>query len=444
MKNKVYIETHGCQMNVADSVRAVRRLGDAGFALTLEATDADVIVLNTCSVRARAEAKVFNRIGQIRNVSEKQQLIGVMGCVAQLEGENLFKRSSAIDFVIGTRATDRLPDVIAQVINGAKQVYDLDERKEGESWDVNPSDHPTNGSAFVPIIEGCNKFCSYCIVPFSRGREKSRAASEIISEVNVLREAGYVEVQLIGQNVNSYRPRSNAGLEIYEGATPFVRLLRAVAATGMKRIKFTTSFPRDFHPEIVGVINEHQNLCNWVHLPVQSGSDAVLKRMRRGYKSGDYLARVEAIHNSPREVSLTTDIIIGFPGETEDDFAQTLDLTRRCLFHGMYIFKYSERAGTYAAGIKDDVPQEEKSRRFFALEELQTEIQQRIYGSYIGKTLNVLVQGLSARSGGHVVGHSTCNKVVNFPGSIALVGTTVNIRITAAKQNSLLGELISQ
>lgn len=430
-------------MNVVDSVRLIKRIKEAGYALQDEPTQADIVILNTCSVRARAEAKVFNRIGQIRSACQKQPLFGVTGCVAQLKGEKLFNRSAAaIDFVVGTRATDRVTSIIERVLNGERRIYDLGERQGAESWDIKPSDRNSKGVAFVPIIEGCNKFCSYCIVPFSRGREKSRIATEIISEVKNLHESGFSEVQLVGQNVNSYRPSSDIGLEEYRGATPFVRLLRAVAATNIKRVKFATSFPRDFHSEIVDVINEHNNLCNWVHLPVQSGSDSVLKRMRRGHISAEYLTKIQPILDSPRNIALTTDIIIGFPGETEEDFCQTLDLARQCLFHGMYIFKYSERAGTFAAGLEDNVSPSDKNRRFQTLENLQAKIQGRIYERYIGETLSLLVEGISARSNELVVGHSTCNKVVNFPGSVALIGNIVDVCITAAKQNSLLGEIV--
>src|SRR5438876_3449439 len=294
MKSKVYIETFGCQMNVADTERAATGLRKAGYELTASAETADVVLFNTCSVRERAEQKVFTRIGEVRNGTQrsgKQQkpLIGVMGCVAQLEGDSIFKNAPAVDLVIGTRATDRLPSLIERAREGESSVIDLGERQEGEFWDVSPAERRSPYVAFVPIIEGCNKFCSFCIVPYSRGREKSRSAREIVTEVLRLRSLGYKEVHLIGQNVNSYRPRSTEGLEDFAGATPFSRLLRAVADTAMERIKFTTSFPRDFHPDIVSALEEYPNLCDWVHLPAQSGSDRILKSMRRGHNSADYL-----------------------------------------------------------------------------------------------------------------------------------------------------------
>ncbi|MCA1605765.1 MAG: MiaB/RimO family radical SAM methylthiotransferase, partial [Acidobacteria bacterium] len=296
--------------------------------------------------------------------------------------------------------------------------------------------------AFVPIIEGCNKFCSFCIVPYSRGREKSRSALEIVAEVERLRSLGYKEVHLIGQNVNSYRPQSRAGLEPYAGATPFSRLLRAVAATGMERIKFTTSFPRDFHPDIVAALEEWPNLCDWIHLPVQSGSDRMLKLMRRGHTSVDYLRRIDGIKGSKRRLSLTSDVIVGFPGETAEDFEDTLRLVRRCEYDGLFIFKYSERAGTPAAALVDAIPESEKKARFLALEALQESLQHQVYSSYIGRTVSVLVEKESARSSEDMTGHSTCHKVVNFRTRQTQPGEIVDVRISEAKPYSLYGELI--
>lgn len=445
MNTKVYIETFGCQMNVADSERAATNLKKSGYEITKTAEAADVVLLNTCSVRERAERKVFTRIGELREAPNgKKPLIGVMGCVAQLEGESIFRNSAAVKMVIGTRATDRLPSLISRVRGGETAVLDLGERGEGESWDVSPAERHSQYVAFVPIIEGCNKFCSFCIVPYSRGREESRLASEIIAEVSSLREFGFKEIHLIGQNVNSYRPRQETGLEGHRGATPFCRLLRAVAETGLPRIKFTTSFPRDFHPDIVAAIEEYPNLCDWVHLPVQSGSDRVLKAMRRGHKAADYLRKVEAIKGSRRRLSLTSDIIVGFPGETEEDFAETLRLVKQCEYDGLYIFKYSQRPGTPAAKLDDDVSHDVKKARFTELESLQRQIQNRIYQTYIGRRVSVLVEGQSARSNHDVTGHSSCHKVVNFGGGPELAGTVVDVFITETKSNSLYGRIDSR
>jgi tRNA-2-methylthio-N6-dimethylallyladenosine synthase len=442
-KGKVYIETFGCQMNVADTERATTRLRAAGYEISAVAETADVILFNTCSVRARAEQKVFNRIGEIRKgQGSVEPIIGIMGCVAQLEGETLLGTGAGVRIVAGTRATDRLPQMIERARGGETHVLDLGERLEDELWDVPADERQSPYVAYIPIIEGCNKFCSYCIVPYSRGREQSRAAVEIIVEIERLRAAGYKEVQLIGQNVNSYRPKATAGLEGFKGATPFSRLLRAAAATGIPRLKFTTSFPRDFHPDIISAMDDNENLCNWIHLPIQSGSDRILRAMRRGYKVSDYISRIDAIKNAVRNYALTTDIIVGFPSETEEDFAATLRLVEYCQYDAIYIFKYSERRGTPAAGLVNDVSDNVRAARFLALEELQKKIQKRIYADYVGRELSVLVERESAKTASDMSGHSTCNKVVNFPGDADLKGQIVSVRVTEAKANSLYGELM--
>src|SRR3989440_4354072 len=373
MSATVYLETFGCQMNVADSERADVRLRAAGFDFADSPETADVVIFNTCSVRERAEHKVFTRIGEVRRQRRgNEPVVAVMGCVAQLEGPAIFDASPLVNIVAGTRATDRLPQLISRALEGERRVIDLEERAEGEVWDVPATARTSKYVAFVPIIEGCNKFCTYCIVPYSRGREKSRAASEIIAEIHELRAHGYREIHLIGQNVNSYRPRTESGLEKIKGATPFCRLLRAVAATKMERIKFTTSFPREFHPDIVAGIDEHGNLCEWIHLPVQSGSDRVLRAMRRGHTAADYLKRINAVRSARRHTSITSDIIVGFPTETTTDFRETLKLVEEVGgYDGLYIFKYSERPNTPAAGLMDDVTLAEKSARFMELETTQ-------------------------------------------------------------------------
>lgn len=442
MTAKVYIETLGCQMNVADTERAGSGLVSAGYELVESEHGADVVLFNSCSVRARATQKLLTRIGEVRHRrAGERPVIGVMGCVAQLEGPALFANPS-ISLVAGTRATDRLPALVAGALEGKDHLIDLDERGEGEVWDVPTTQRHSKYVAFVPIIEGCNKFCSYCIVPFSRGREQSRTARDILKEVAKLRDHGYREIHLIGQNVNSYRPKFEAGLEGFAGATPFCRLLRAVAASGVERIKFTTSFPRDFHPDIVAAIEENENLCDWIHLPAQSGSDRILKAMRRGHNRRDYLRRIETIKTARRTLSLTSDIIVGFPGETEADFADTMKLVAECEYDGLYIFKYSERPGTPAFKLADDVSREEKTARFLTLERLQRQIQQRIYQGYVGREVAVLVERESSRSETDKTGHSTCHKVINFPGSSVALGLVARVRIRTANPNSLYGDLL--
>jgi tRNA-2-methylthio-N6-dimethylallyladenosine synthase len=441
MSTSVYVETFGCQMNVADSERAAVRLRDAGYQLANKSADADVVIFNTCSVRERAAHKVFTRIGEVsRERIGSAPVFGVMGCVAQLEGQTLFESSPSVNLVVGTRATDRLPELIDKALDRKRRIIDLDERGATDTWNVPAADRTSPYVAFVPIIEGCNKFCTYCIVPFSRGREKSRTAAEIVAEVKQLRDYGYREIHLIGQNVNSYRPKIEVGLENVKGATMFSRLLRAVAATGIDRIKFTTSFPRDFHPDIVTAIDEHENLCNWVHLPVQSGSDRILRSMRRGHTSADYLRRIETIKNARRQIAITSDIIVGFPGETEQDFCDTMSLVERVKYDGLYIFKYSERPGTPAAQLPDDVSKSAKRERFLELEKLQQRQQITIYQNYIGREVQVLAESVSAKSESDFTGHTTCHKVVNFPARQLNLGEITRIKITKAKQNSLYGE----
>ena len=432
-------------MNVADTERAATGLRSSGYDLCDSVDEADVVLLNTCSVREKAERKVYTRIGEVRAARPNKQdvLVGVMGCVAQLEGASIFNNAPSVDMVIGTRATDRISSLIERAQNGERRVLDLDERGDTDTWDVSPAERHSPHVAFIPIIEGCNKFCSFCIVPYSRGRERSRPASEIIAEVKNLQALGYKEIHLIGQNVNSYRPRTEDGLEGFKGATPFCRLLRAVAATGMPRIKFTTSFPRDFHPDIVTAIEENKNLCDWIHLPVQSGSDRILKLMRRGHTRDDYWQRIERIKNSHRRLALTSDIIVGFPGETDEDFRQTLELVEQCEYDSLYIFKYSKRSGTPAANFVDDVSEQEKKARFLELEAAQRKHQDRIYRSYVGRTVQVLVEKQSSRSENDLSGHSTCNKVVNFAGDRSLEGEIVDVRVTTAKTNSLYGLLLN-
>src|SRR5688572_17668822 len=444
MKTKVYIETFGCQMNVADTERAATGLRIAGYDLTSSAELADVVLFNTCSVRERAERKVFRRVNEVRARARKSKpIIGVMGCVAQLEGEAIFDNAAGVNMVVGTRATDRIASLIDRVRIGETQVSDLGERAMGESWEVSPVERHSPNVAFVPIIEGCNKFCSFCIVPYSRGREKSRTAREIVDEVKRLREMGYKEVHLIGQNVNSYRPKSEEGLEQSRGATPFCRLLRAVAKTGMERIKFTTSFPRDFHPDIVAAIEAHENLCNWVHLPVQSGSDRILRAMRRGHTAADYLRRIEIIKHAQRKIAITSDIIVGFPGETEQDFRDTMGLVGNVGYDALYIFKYSERPDTPAAKLDDDVSREQKSARFMELEALQRRQQKTIYESYLGREVNVLAEAVSSKSKADFSGHTTCHKVVNFPRQSMQLGEVAKVRITNVNKNSLYGEALA-
>jgi len=438
---KVYLETFGCQMNVSDSERVATSLAAGGFEVTPDEDSADIVLINTCSVREKAEHKLYTRVGRIRNFRSVKPVIGVMGCVAQLEGETLFNKIEGLDFVIGTKAVGRVTNAIEKVLDGESYVTDLGEREQDYDWSVADAQRHSRYVGFVPIIEGCNKFCTYCIVPFSRGREVSLPASKIVRNVLELRRQGVKEIHLIGQNVNSYRPTTDSGLELFRGATPFSRLLRAVAATGIERIKFNTSFPRDFHADIVDAINEHENLCNWVHLPVQSGSDRVLKLMKRGHTIDSYFKKIDKLKDSNRDVALTTDIIVGFPGETDADFEATKRAVEYCGFDSAYIFKYSPRPGTPAFQMKDDVSIGEKKLRFIELEQVQKRTQRVRLQRYLGKKVQVLAEKTSSRDPNDITGHSTCHKLVNFQGSQALIGNLIDVRIREIKANSLFGEV---
>lgn len=441
---KVYLETYGCQMNVSDSERVSSVLKSDGFEVTASEAEAEIILINTCSVREKAEQKLYTRVGQIRkteNPKNSKKMVGVLGCVAQLEGETLFRQNRGIDFILGTKAVGRVSEAIENVLGGKKNVIDLGERESVYDWSVDENYRHSPYIGFVPIIEGCNKFCTYCIVPFSRGREKSLSASEIIRQVLKLRREGVREIHLIGQNVNSFRPKSDSGLEKFPGATAFSRLLRAVAATGIERIKFNTSFPRDFHEDIVDAINENENLCNWVHLPVQSGSNNILRAMRRGHTIENYFKRIDKIKSSARKIALTTDIIVGFPGETPEDFQETIDAVKYCEYDSAYIFRYSPRPGTPAYEMSDDVPFEEKTRRFLELEAVQKQNQFNALQNYLNREVSVLVEKRSTRNDNEFSGHTTCHKVVNFMCPENLLGKIVKVKITEAKSFTLHGEI---
>ncbi len=428
-------------MNVSDSERVATSLAGRGFEITHSEENADIILINTCSVREKAEQKLYSRVGRIRKKHDEKPVIGVMGCVAQLEGETLFDKIEGLDFVIGTRAVGRVSEAIDKVLNDEAGFADLGEREADYDWTVADAQRNSPYVAFIPIIEGCNKFCTYCIVPFSRGRERSLPATEIIRQVLELKRRGVKEIHLIGQNVNSYRPETDSGLETFPGATPFSRLLRAVASTGIEIIKFNTSFPRDFHADIIDAIDEYPNLANWVHLPVQSGSDKVLKAMRRLHTIDSYFKRIDKLRASNRDISLTTDIIVGFPGETEQDFRDTVKMVEYCNFDSAYIFKYSPRPGTPAFEVEDDVSPKVKSERFTELENIQKALQSKNLKRYINSRIDVLAERISTRSADHLTGHSSCHKIVNFAASDDMLGKIVNVKVTEIKSNSLFGEL---
>ncbi|MGH9879250.1 MAG: MiaB/RimO family radical SAM methylthiotransferase, partial [Nitrososphaerales archaeon] len=340
MNKKVYLETYGCQMNVHDSEKAIFMLSDLGYSQTPEAGEADLVLLNTCMVREKAARKVYARINEIKNKIKKGAstahgkslpVFGVMGCVAQAEADRLFERSRDIKMVMGTQAILRLPNLMEQLEKGFDRVIDVRLSKEAEFLELHAGSRQTKYIAYITITEGCNKFCSFCIVPFTRGRERSRPADRIVDEAGALGRQGYQEVHLLGQNVNSYGLSGGYHgnlAPIGEGAEiTFARLLDRVAAeSSVPRIKFTTSYPRDFDEEIVRVMDAHENLCEWVHLPAQAGSDRVLRAMRRGYTRSEYIEKIDAVRRSKKDIAVTGDMIVGFPGETDGDFNETMSL----------------------------------------------------------------------------------------------------------------------
>src|SRR5262245_43423616 len=460
MGKKVYLETYGCQMNVHDSEKAVRVFSDLGYAQTSEVIEADLVLLNTCMVREKAARKVFARINEIKNDIRRERsktasdnelpMFGVMGCVAQAEADRLFERSRDIKMVMGTQAISRLPALMEQLDKGFSRVIDVRLSKDAEFLELEASGRQTKHVAYITITEGCNKFCSFCIVPFTRGRERSRPADRIIDEARALGEQGYHEVQLLGQNVNSYglsgryhgNPASAPSAQEDGDEITFAELLSRVAAeSGVPRIKYTTSYPRDFDEEVVRVMDAHENLCEWIHLPAQAGSDRVLRAMRRGYTRREYIEKIDAIKGARKEISVTGDMIIGFPGETDEDFNETMSLVAEVEYDGLYIFKYSPRPRTPAAAYPDSIPEEVKTERFLRLQELQDRIQKRRYERYLGRTVEVLVEGTSSRSTSDYTGHTRCNKVVNFPAAAEALGKLLRVKITAVKSHSLYGEM---
>ncbi|MBI4470525.1 MAG: tRNA (N6-isopentenyl adenosine(37)-C2)-methylthiotransferase MiaB [Acidobacteria bacterium] len=440
MVKKFFIETFGCQMNVLDSEVASARLRRLGYEATPDPDEADVLLLNTCAVRERASDKVFTRIRSIRKLRKQGSLLGVMGCVAQGESDRVLKEAGGVDLVIGTQALERLPELLAEREASARAVADVRTPNLPAFAEITPAERIRPHVAFVTIMEGCDKFCTFCIVPFTRGRERSRSPQRILSELISLREAGYQEVQLLGQNVNSY----GRGRRVEGGAShSFAELLELLAReSGLPRIKYTTSHPRDFNVEILEVMERHANLCNWIHLPVQSGSDRMLAAMNRGYSSDEYRRKVDLIRASERDYALTGDVIVGFPGETERDFQASLDLVNHAQFDGLYIFNYSSRPGTVAAGWHDGVPPEVKSERFERLRHLHNDIQRQRNARFVGRTLKVLVEGRSTKLQEDFTGHSTCHRVVNFSARQDLSeGRIVDVLVTEAFGHSLYGRL---
>ncbi len=438
MARKYLIETFGCQMNVHDSERMAGLLEQAGFEATDDAADADVVVINTCSVRERAEEKLYTRLGELRELEAEQgraRVVAVAGCVAQQEGAAILKRSAGIaDVLVGTQAIRQLPMLVEQAAaRPAVPSIDLNPY-EDVTFPLGVTHRSDPVRAYVTIIEGCNEFCSFCVVPYTRGHERMRPKADILAEVRDAAARGHKEIQLLGQIVNHYEAPDDPSCD-------FAGLLEAVhAVDGVERIRFASPHPRHFDDRFLALMRDLPKVCRHLHLPVQSGSTRVLAAMRRRYTREEYLDLVARIRARLPEVALSTDMIVGFPGETDADFGDTLSLTAAVGYHSMFSFKYSPRPNTLAdKRLPDDVPDEEKTRRIVALQALQREIQTSLNERMVGRVEDVLVDAASRRRSTELSGRTSSNVVVNLPGEPSWIGRTLPVRIEAAGPHSVRG-----
>ena len=439
MARKYLIETFGCQMNVHDSERMAGLLEQAGYEPTADDRDADVVVINTCSVRERAEEKLFTRLGELRQMASaggSRPLVAVAGCVAQQEGTRILQRSTAVDVIIGTQNLKRLPMLVEAAAQAPGRAPQLDLDPIGDvSFPLGIARRFDPVKAYVTIIEGCNEFCAFCVVPYTRGHERMRPAADILAEARHAVGAGAREVQLLGQIVNHYQAPDDDSCD-------FAGLLeRLQQIDGLARIRFASPHPRHVTPRLIAAMRDLPKVCRHLHLPVQSGSTRVLAAMRRRYTREQYLELVDRLRDAMPDIALSTDTIVGFPGETVEDFEQTLSLAATVRYHSMFSFKYSPRPNTLALKrLPDDVPEEEKTRRIVELQALQRDTQQALYREHVGRVEEVLVDSTSRRRAWELSGRTSGNTVVNFPGRAPWVGHLVPVRITAANPNSLKGE----
>jgi tRNA-2-methylthio-N6-dimethylallyladenosine synthase len=431
-----YIETFGCQMNFHDSEKVVGTLISEGYRQVEREEDADLIVYNTCSIRDKAEQKVFHRLADFKKLHKEGKRFAVLGCVAQQECEKIFERAPYVSLVAGSASYRNLPNMLVQLGEGATRVTGLDDRQTDQTFDTEFTARSNPHRGYITIIEGCDKFCAYCVVPYTRGKERSRTSDSVLGEARRMAAAGFTDVQLLGQNVNSYADPSHK--------KSFAELLAAVGEIpGIRRVRFTTSHPRDFTKDIVDAIDAVPTLCDHVHLPVQSGSSRVLDAMFREYTREQYLERIAWMKSAKREISITTDTIVGFPGETEEEFRETLTLLTEVGYDGVFSFKYSPRPNTPALQYADSIPDAEKSRRLQILQEHQREIQRVSYRRHVGQILEVMVEGKNSARG-QLVGRTSQNKTLNFVlngRAEPRTGDYVPVRVTQSFPNSLLGEL---
>jgi tRNA-2-methylthio-N6-dimethylallyladenosine synthase len=436
---KLYIETYGCQMNVVDSEIVLSILKDSDIEMTSEMGEADIILVNTCAVREHAEQRVFGRLDVFRQHKKENQgkIIGVIGCMAERMKDTLLDQKYMVDMVVGPDAYRDLPLLLEQAENRQKAINVLLSREETYA-DINPVRLDRNKvSAFVSIMRGCNNMCSYCVVPFTRGRERSRSPQTIIHEISNLLEDGYKEVTLLGQNVDKYNWQDTKGTK----KVNFAHLLDKVASLDDNlRVRFATSYPQDMTDEVLHVMADHDNVCKYIHLPVQSGSNRMLELMKRGYTREMYLDRISAIHKIVPECSISADFIAGFCSETEEDHQQTLSLMREVQFDYAYMFKYSERPNTYAARkLSDDVPEPVKGRRLQEIIDLQKSTSLQSNRNDVGKSFIVLAEGISKKSSDQLVGRNSQNKMIVFPKNNYKPGDYVRVKVANCTSATLIG-----
>jgi tRNA-2-methylthio-N6-dimethylallyladenosine synthase len=431
-----FLETFGCQMNDHDSEKVAGVLLSRGYRQVESPEAASLILYNTCSIREKAAQKVFSRLGEYRAKQSEGRIIGVLGCVAQQEGEEIFERAPWVSLVCGSASYRKLPELLSQLEAGNHRVTGLDNDTD-ETFETEMTRRDNPWRAYLTIIEGCDKACAYCVVPFTRGPERSRTSDSILKEVKQLADLGYSEVQLLGQTVNSYADPSSRKMRFSE------LLLEVAEVTGIRRVRFTTSHPSDFTQDIVEAIESQNKICDHVHLPAQSGSTRVLQAMQRTYTREGYLEKIAMIRAAKRPISITTDIIVGFPGETHEDFDETLRLLEDVQYDGMFSFKYSPRPNTPSLSMNDAISEEEKGRRLAILQEKQRQIQTVRNAALAGQTFEVLVSGKSRREN-QWSGHTSSHRVLNFTSmQKELLGHYVKVRVASAGPNSLVGEQVS-
>ncbi len=435
-----YLETFGCQMNVHDSEKVIGTLVQQGYRQVETVDEAGLVLYNTCSIRDKAEQKVFNRLNDYKKLRKQGKKFGVLGCVAQQEGDRIFEKAPHVDLVCGSASYRNLTQMLLQIENAqigeGKRVTGLDDRETDLCFETEYTARTNPHRGYITIIEGCDKFCAYCVVPYTRGKERSRTSASVLAEARQLIDLGYTEIQLLGQNVNSYRDP--------DGKKSFAELLGSLGElAGMRRVRFTTSHPRDFGRDIVDVIDSVPTLCDHVHLPVQSGSTRVLDAMQRLYTRDEYLERIAWIQSATRDISMTTDIIVGFPGETEKDLEDTLSLLESVGYDSAFTFKYSPRPNTPALKLEDAIPDDEKARRLALVNEKQRQVSTNRNKRHLGQSIEVMVEGKNAARG-QWVGRTSQIKVLNFttPEGVELhAGSYVNVLVTASFPNSLVGEM---